>query len=159
RSAAAADLGRTADDRPHPLRLSDRGAVALGEPQLLGGRGRRAALDPVDSRRRSPSGRGKRSGEPSGMIVAFLLGGMLLLTALGLPLVFSILGASVATLLIFRPGLPLEITAQFFVSGIEHHPLLALAFFFLAGELMNAGGITKRIVDFANALVGHIRGG
>jgi len=93
------------------------------------------------------------------MIVAFLLGGMLLLTALGLPLVFSILGASVATLLIFRPGLPLEITAQFFVSGIEHHPLLALAFFFLAGELMNAGGITKRIVDFANALVGHIRGG
>jgi TRAP-type transport system large permease protein len=93
------------------------------------------------------------------MAVAFLLGGMLLLTALGLPLVFSILGASLATILIFRPGLPLEITSQFFVSGIEHYPLLALAFFFLVGELMNAGGITQRIVDFANAMVGHIRGG
>jgi len=93
------------------------------------------------------------------VIVAFLLGGMLLLTMLGLPLVFSIMAASVATLVLFRPGIPLEITAQFFVAGVEHYSLLALAFFFLAGELMNAGGITRRIVDFANALVGHIRGG
>ncbi|HWU40697.1 MAG TPA: TRAP transporter large permease, partial [Candidatus Acidoferrum sp.] len=60
---------------------------------------------------------------------------------------------------LFRPGLPWEFFAQTFVSGLNHYPLLAIAFFFFAGELMNFGGITQRLVDFANGLVGHIRGG
>jgi TRAP-type transport system large permease protein len=91
--------------------------------------------------------------------VAILLGTMLLLAALGLPLVFALLTASVVGILSYRPHLPLEIVAQFFKTGMEHYALLAVAFFFFVGELMNAGGITKRIVDFANSLVGHIRGG
>lgn len=76
-----------------------------------------------------------------------------------MPLVFSILAASLLTLFVVRPGTPLELVPQFFVSGIDNFPLLAIAFFFLAGELMNASGITERILRFANALVGHVRGG
>ena len=93
------------------------------------------------------------------MEVILLVGGLLVLVALGLPVVFAIFCASVLAILVFRGGWPLELTAQYFVSGVQQYPLLALAFFFLVGEWMNAGGITRRIVDFANALVGHIRGG
>ncbi|MEX2644071.1 MAG: TRAP transporter large permease [Acetobacterales bacterium] len=93
------------------------------------------------------------------MAVAALVGTMLCLCALGMPLVFSVLGACFVTLTIFRPALPLDVMAQFFVNGMDHYALLAVAFFFLAGELMNAGGITQRLVAFANSLVGHIRGG
>ena len=76
-----------------------------------------------------------------------------------MPLVFAILAASLLTLFVVRPGTPLELLPQLFVSGIDNFPLLAIAFFFLAGELMNASGITDRILRFANALIGHVRGG
>ena len=92
------------------------------------------------------------------MTVLILIGVMLLLAFLGVPLVFSLLGAAIATTWIYRPGLPLEIIPQFYVSGVNHYALIAVAFFFLAGELMNAGGITQRIVNLASALIGHIRG-
>ncbi|MCB1810012.1 MAG: TRAP transporter large permease, partial [Candidatus Competibacteraceae bacterium] len=93
------------------------------------------------------------------MAVLLLLGTMLALALLGVPLVFSILAASVLTLLVYRPGIPLDIISQLFINGMDQSLLLAIVFFFLAGELMNRGGITRRIIDFANALVGHIRGG
>ena len=93
------------------------------------------------------------------MSIVVLLGGMLVLSMLGLPLVFAILGASVATLVIFRPFIPLEVVPQLFISGIDVSVLMAIVFFFLTGELMNRGGITRRIVDFASALVGRVRGG
>jgi TRAP-type transport system large permease protein len=91
--------------------------------------------------------------------LAVLVGGLLALSLFGVPLAFAILGACVATILIFRPGLPLELVAQHVVSGVDNFPLIAVALFLLAGELMNSGGITRRIVDFATTLVGHIRGG
>jgi len=53
----------------------------------------------------------------------------------------------------------LEIAAQRFVTGTDSFTLLAMPFFILAGHLMNAGGITERLVRLANALVGHFRGG
>lgn len=93
------------------------------------------------------------------MALTLLLGGLLLASALGVPLVFAILSSSLLALFIVRPGTPLELVPQLFVSGIDNFPLLAVAFFFLAGELMNASGITDRILNFANALVGHVRGG
>ena len=93
------------------------------------------------------------------MAAALLLGTMLVLAALGVPLVFCILSASVATLLVFRPEIPLAIIPQLFINGMDQSLLLAIVFFFLAGELMNRGGITRRIIDFSNALIGHIRGG
>jgi len=93
------------------------------------------------------------------MELLLLVGGLLLLTCLGMPIVFSMFTASLVTILVFRDYWPLQLTTQYFVSGVQNYPLLALAFFFLVGEWMNAGGITQRIVNFANALVGHIRGG
>jgi TRAP-type transport system large permease protein len=93
------------------------------------------------------------------MSLALLLGTMLALAALGVPLVFALLGASLVTLLVVRPGLPLEVIPQLFVQGIDSFALLAIALFFLAGELMAASGVIARILGFSRALVGHIRGG
>ena len=93
------------------------------------------------------------------MTLAVLIGGLILLSLLGVPLAFAILGACLLTLTIFRPHLPLELMAQHVVNGIDSFPLIAIALFLFAGELMNAGGITRRIVEFAATLVGHIRGG
>lgn len=93
------------------------------------------------------------------MAEAVLIGGMILLSLFGVPLVFGILGVTFAAVVLFRPDIPWEFFAQTFISGLDHYSLMAIAFFFLAGELMNYGGITQRLVDFANSLVGHIRGG
>lgn len=93
------------------------------------------------------------------MITALLFGSMLILAVIGVPLVFAVLGASLLTILIARPELPLPVVTQIFVNGMDQFLLLAVAFFFLAGELMNRGGITRWIIDFASSLVGHFRGG
>lgn len=93
------------------------------------------------------------------MALVVLLGALIALSLFGVPLAFAILGACVATILLFRPGLPIELVAQHVVGGIDNFPLIAVALFLFAGELMNSGGITKRIVDFASTLVAHIRGG
>ena len=61
--------------------------------------------------------------------------------------------------MIVRPEMPMVLVTQMFMNGMDQFLLLAIAFFFLAGELMNRGGITRRIVDFASALVGHFKGG
>ncbi len=93
------------------------------------------------------------------MSLALLIGSMLALALLGVPLVFALLAAALLTLLVTRPGLPLEIVPQFFINGMDNFPLLAIALFFLAGELMVAAGVTQRILGFAQAVVGHLRGG
>jgi TRAP-type mannitol/chloroaromatic compound transport system permease large subunit len=93
------------------------------------------------------------------MSLALLLGTMLALAGLGVPLVFALLGASLLTLLVVRPGLPLEVIPQLFVQGIDSFALLAIALFFLAGELMSASGVIARILGFSRALVGHIHPG
>jgi len=93
------------------------------------------------------------------MAITILLGSMILLALAGVRLVFAILLASALTLMVYRPGIPLEVVAQLFLSGLDTFLLLAVAFFFLAGELMNRGGVTRRMIDFASACVGHIRGG
>ena len=84
---------------------------------------------------------------------------MLCAALLGIHLVFALIIASTVTLLVYRPGIPLEVVTQLFLSGIDNFLLLAVGFFFLVGELMNRGGVTRRIVDFAAACVGHVRGG
>ncbi|MBP6900347.1 MAG: TRAP transporter large permease subunit [Burkholderiaceae bacterium] len=83
-----------------------------------------------------------------------LLGAM----ALGVPIAFALLVCAVA--LMFASGqVDMTILSQKAIEGADSFPLLAIPFFMLAGELMNAGGISKRIVNFALAWVGHIRGG
>jgi C4-dicarboxylate transporter DctM subunit len=92
------------------------------------------------------------------MMVLVLVGVLLLLLALEFPVAVAMTGASVAYLLL-RGDIPLVVVAQRVTVGVDSFVLLAIPFFFLAGELMNRGGITQRLVDLAQALVGGIRGG
>jgi TRAP-type transport system large permease protein len=93
------------------------------------------------------------------MSLVLLLGTMLGFAAVGVPLVFALLAASIVSLLVLRPELPLALVPQLFVQGMDSFALLAIALFFLAGELMSVSGVTDRILRFARALVGHLRGG
>lgn len=77
--------------------------------------------------------------------------------ALGVPIAFC-LGITAAVSLVSL-GLPLQVVAQRIFTGIDSFPLMAVPFFVLAGDLMNSGGTTLRLVRCANALVGWIRGG
>ena len=78
--------------------------------------------------------------------------------ALGLPIAFSLILTGVA--LMFASGqFDPTLVSQKMFEGTDSFPLLAIPFFLLAGELMNAGGISKRIVNFALTFVGHLRGG
>ncbi|TMG88198.1 MAG: TRAP transporter large permease subunit, partial [Betaproteobacteria bacterium] len=56
-------------------------------------------------------------------------------------------------------GIDAQILAQNLIEGANSFTLLAVPFFLLAGEIMNAGGLSKRIVNAALAVVGHVRGG
>lgn len=78
--------------------------------------------------------------------------------ALGLPIAFSLLICG-AALMVTQGQIDTTILSQKLIEGADSFPLLAIPFFMLAGELMNAGGISKRIVNFALAWVGHFRGG
>ena len=80
-----------------------------------------------------------------------------LLLLIGVPVAFAIGLSSVAT--IVAAGLPVAIVFQKMVGGMQIFSFLAIPFFVFAGELMLYGGIADRIVRFANALVGHVRGG
>jgi len=84
--------------------------------------------------------------------------GMLVLMGIGIPMAFALVltGAGMAWALDFWDT---QLLAQNLVAGIDSFPLLAVPFFILAGELMNAGGISRRIIQMAQAWVGHIRGG
>lgn len=87
-----------------------------------------------------------------------LVGVLLLLLALEFPVAFAMTGASAAYILA-KGGIPLIVIAQRVTVGVDSFVLLAIPFFFLAGELMNRGGITQRLIALAQALVGGIRGG
>ena len=84
--------------------------------------------------------------------------GMLILMGIGMNMALALVltGAGMAWVLGFWDT---QLLAQNLVAGIDSFPLLAVPFFILAGELMNAGGISRRIIDMAQAWVGHIRGG
>ncbi|MCB2185357.1 MAG: TRAP transporter large permease [Deltaproteobacteria bacterium] len=77
--------------------------------------------------------------------------------ALGFPVAFCLGLASLAALYLL--DVDLILMAQRMFTGIDSFPLMAVPFFVLAGELMNRGGVTGRLIDFANILVGRIPGG
>ena len=93
-----------------------------------------------------------------GLVAVIFIVAMLGFMGLGVPLAFSLVltGASMAWVLGFWDT---QLFAQNMVAGIDSFPLLAVPFFILAGELMNAGGISRRIIEMAQAWVGHIKGG
>jgi tripartite ATP-independent transporter DctM subunit len=83
-----------------------------------------------------------------------LLGAM----ALGMPIAFALIVCGVA--LMSSIGMfDSQIVAQNIINGADSFPLMAIPFFMLAGEIMNKGGLAKRIVDVALVAVGHFRGG
>ena len=92
------------------------------------------------------------------MTIVVFLGSLLAAMALGVPIAFSLLLCG-AALMWHMNMFDAQILAQNVIEGSNSFPLLAVPFFMLAGEVMNTGGLSRRIVDFAMALVGHIRGG
>jgi len=92
------------------------------------------------------------------MTITIFLGALLGAMALGVPIAFSLLICG-AALMWHMDMFDAQILAQNTIEGANSFPLLAVPFFMLAGEIMNAGGLSRRIVNFAMTLVGHIKGG
>jgi tripartite ATP-independent transporter DctM subunit len=92
------------------------------------------------------------------MTILVFLGALLGAMALGVPIAYSLLLCG-AALMWHMGSFDPQIMALNVIEGANSFPLLAVPFFMLAGEVMNTGGLSRRIVDFAMALVGHIRGG
>ena len=92
------------------------------------------------------------------MTITIFLVSLIGAMALGVPIAFSLLVCGVA-LMWHMDMFDAQILAQNLMEGANSFPLLAVPFFMLAGEVMNAGGLSRRIVNFAMALVGHIKGG
>lgn len=92
------------------------------------------------------------------LTVGVFLGSLLGAMAIGVPIAFALLVSGVA-LMVQLDAFDPRIIAESMINGADSFPLMAVPFFMLAGELMNAGGISRRIVTLALALVGHKRGG
>lgn len=91
------------------------------------------------------------------MTVFIFLASLLGCIIIGVPVAFSLLLCGLA-LMVHLDMFDIQIMAQNLIHGADSFPLLAIPFFVLAGEVMNAGGISKRIVDLPLKLVGHKRG-
>ncbi|OAH54522.1 MULTISPECIES: TRAP transporter large permease [Bacillaceae] len=83
---------------------------------------------------------------------------LFVLLFLSVPIAFS-LGLSTVAGIWMHDSLPLDVVPQRIFVAINSFPLMAIPFFILAGNLMGAGGISKRLVNFASSLVGHFTGG
>jgi len=92
------------------------------------------------------------------MIILVFLGSLFGTLAIGLPVAFALLTTGIV-LMSYMGIFNTQIIAQQMITGANTFTLLAIPFFLLAGELMNAGGLSRRIVHFAVTCVGHIRGG
>jgi len=92
------------------------------------------------------------------MTILIFIGSLLGAMALGIPIAFSLLICG-AALMLHMNMFDAQILAQNVINGADSFPLLAVPFFMLAGEIMNVGGLSKRIVNLALAMVGHIKGG
>ncbi|WP_418320849.1 TRAP transporter large permease subunit [Piscinibacter sakaiensis] len=91
---------------------------------------------------------------PAAVFLFSLLGAM----TLGMPIAFALLVSAIA-LMLHLDMFDAQIIAQNVINGADSFALMAVPFFLLAGEIMNVGGLSRRIVNVAMALVGHVRGG
>ena len=92
------------------------------------------------------------------MTLAIFLGVLIGSIVLGLPVAFALLLSAMA-LMLHLDLFSADILAQSLINGVNSFPLLAIPFFLVAGEVMSVGGLSRRIVRLATALVGHRRGG
>ena len=92
--------------------------------------------------------------------VAVLAGTFFSLLALGVPVAYSIgISTTLAMLLSILPGPAVTTVAQRMATGLDSFTLLAIPFFILAGQLMNSGGIARRLIDLAKSILGTLPGG
>ncbi|GAA1749563.1 MULTISPECIES: TRAP transporter large permease [Streptomonospora] len=94
-------------------------------------------------------------GDP--LAVAILIGVFVAALALRIPIALGLALASLCTALYLQ--IPLPVVGQQIVNALLTFPLLAIPFFVLAGEIMGAGGISRRLIDLANLMIGRLRGG
>ena len=92
------------------------------------------------------------------MIITVFLASLLGAMVLGMPIAFALMVCGIALMLQMNM-FDAQLIAQNTIDGADNFVLMAVPFFMLAGEFMNAGGLSRRIVNLAMALVGHIRGG
>ncbi|QEY57871.1 TRAP transporter large permease [Pseudomonas sp. C27(2019)] len=92
------------------------------------------------------------------MTILFLFLALFALMFIGVPVAASLGLAGSITIMMFSPDSVRSLAIKLFETS-EHYTLLAIPFFLLAGSFMTTGGVARRLIDFANACVGHIRGG
>lgn len=92
------------------------------------------------------------------MTILFLFVLLFALMLIGVPVAISLGLSSALTIIFFSPDSPRSLAIKMFETS-EHTTLLAIPFFLIAGAFMTTGGVAQRLIDFANACVGHIRGG
>lgn len=92
------------------------------------------------------------------MSIVVFLGTLIVLMVMGMPIAFALMLTGIA-LMVQLNFFDAQLVAQNMVAGADIYPLMAVPCFILAGELMNAGGISKRIIGLAVSMVGHIKGG
>jgi len=100
---------------------------------------------------------GKHMSIPPGLLVITLVCVVIILMTINTPISIAI-GSACLVYLLTRGNIQLLIVPIMIIGGMDSFVLLAVPLFILVGELMNTGGITKRLVTFARALVGHMRG-
>lgn len=78
---------------------------------------------------------------------------------LNIPIAFALMGASLFYFIFINASMPMEMVIQQFVTAVESFPYLAVPFFIMLGSVMNYSGISEALMNFAETLVGHMRGG
>ena len=86
-----------------------------------------------------------------------LLGSFAVLLVLKVPITFTLAVSSIFTAMYLK--IPLMVILQQMVQGVNSFSLLAIPFFIIAGEIMGEGGISRRLIEFSNLIVGRVRGG
>ncbi|NHC61146.1 TRAP transporter large permease subunit [Paenalcaligenes suwonensis] len=92
------------------------------------------------------------------MVITIFLSSLLASMAIGIPIAYALLLSGIA-LMAHLDLFDAQIIAQNLINGANSFALMAVPFFLLAGEIMNTGGLSRRIVNIAMALLGHIKGG
>src|SRR5512134_54943 len=93
------------------------------------------------------------------MLAALLFIAFFALALAGVPLMYALLGATIGAIVVGGLSHPLETIFLSFIGGVEPFILIAVPLFIFAGEILSSGGVGKRIVDFAKALLGFLPGG
>src|SRR5512140_3820926 len=93
------------------------------------------------------------------MLSALIFVGFFAVALAGVPLLYALLATTVGAILIGGLSHPLETIYLSFIGGVEPFILIAVPLFIFAGEILSSGGVGKRIVDFARALLGFLPGG